>query len=115
MNMRTISTTLRKLGKFTNSALVCNIVITVHLYLPRCLSQETVKGPFSLRVNLPPAYLLPTHSGGFILSLFMLNVKQENSLVVLLLVSLKRQDGDAARRGWMGVVVSETNKQTIRF
>ena len=57
MNMRTISTTLRKLGKFTNSALVCNIVITVH-YLPRCLSQETVKGPFSLRVNLPP----PSHT-----------------------------------------------------
>ena len=36
----------------------------------------TAKGPFGLRVKLPPAHLSTTHDGGFILSHLLLNVKQ---------------------------------------
>ena len=28
----------------------------LRLYLPSCLGQETAKGPFGLRVKLPPVY-----------------------------------------------------------
>ena len=34
---------------------------------PSCLGQETAKGPFGLRVKLPPAHLFTTHGGGFTL------------------------------------------------
>ena len=45
------------------------IVIVITFYSPSCLGQETAKGPFGLRVNLPPANLSTTHGGGFTLSL----------------------------------------------
>ena len=51
-------------------------VIVITFYSPICLGQETAKGPFGLRVKLPPAHLSTTHGGGFILSLQLLNVKQ---------------------------------------
>ena len=31
-------------------------VIVITFYSPSCLGQETVKGPFGLRVKLPPVY-----------------------------------------------------------
>ena len=31
-------------------------VIVITFYLPSCLGQETVKGPFGLQVKLPPVY-----------------------------------------------------------
>ena len=46
---------------------VAQIVIT--FYSPSCLGKETAKGPFGLRVKLPPAHLSTTHDGGFTLSL----------------------------------------------
>ena len=52
--------------------------IAITFYSPSCLGQETAKGPFGLRVKLPHAHLSTTHGGGFILSLLMLNVKQES-------------------------------------
>ena len=55
-----------------------NIVIVITFYSTSCLGQETVKGPFGLRVKLPPAHLSTTHGGGFTLSLLVLNVKQES-------------------------------------
>ena len=45
------------------------IVIVITFYLPSCLGQETAKGPFGLRVKLPPAHLSTTHGGGFTQSL----------------------------------------------
>ena len=45
------------------------IVIVITFYSPSCLGQETAKGPFGLRVKLPPAHLSTTHGGGFTLSL----------------------------------------------
>ena len=54
------------------------IVIVIKFYSPSCLGQETAKGPFGLRVKLPPAHLSTTHGGGFTLSLSMLNLKQES-------------------------------------
>ena len=50
----------------------CNFfffVIVITFYSPSCLGQETAKGPFGLRVKLPPAHLSITHDGGFTLSL----------------------------------------------
>ena len=44
----------------------CNYILS---YSPSCLGQETAKGPFGLRVKLPPAHLSTTHDGGFTLSL----------------------------------------------
>ena len=32
------------------------IVIVITFYSPSCLGQETAKGPFGLRVKLPPVY-----------------------------------------------------------
>ena len=54
------------------------IVIVITFYSPSCLGQETAKGPFGLRVKLPPAHLSTTHGGGFTLSFLMLNIKQES-------------------------------------
>ena len=45
------------------------LVIAITFYSPSCLGQETTKGPFGLRVKLPPAHVSTTHGGGFILSL----------------------------------------------
>ena len=45
------------------------IVIVITFYSPSCLGQEIAKGPFGLRVQLPPAHLSTTHDGGFTLSL----------------------------------------------
>ena len=53
-----------------------SIVIVITFYSPSCLGQETAKGPFGLRVKLPPVHLSTTQGGGFTLSLLMLNVKQ---------------------------------------
>ena len=39
--------------------------IAVTFYSQTCLGQETAKGPFDLRVKLPPARLSTTHDGGF--------------------------------------------------
>ena len=44
-------------------------VIVIAFYSSSCLGQETAKGPFGLRVKLPPAHLFTTHGGGFTLSL----------------------------------------------
>ena len=33
------------------------IVAVITFYLPSCLGQKTVKGPFEVRVKLPPAHL----------------------------------------------------------
>ena len=33
-----------------------DIVIVITFYSPSCLGQETAKGPFGLRVKLPPVY-----------------------------------------------------------
>ena len=52
------------------------ILIVITFYLPSCVGQETAKGPFGLRVKLPPAHLSITHGEGFTLSLLMLNVKR---------------------------------------
>ena len=54
------------------------ILIEIKFYSPIYLGQETAKGPFGLRVKLPPAHLSTTHDEGFTLSLLMLNVKQRN-------------------------------------
>ena len=43
-------------------------VIVITFYSPSCLGLETAKGPFGLRVKLPPAQLSTTHGGGFTLS-----------------------------------------------
>ena len=67
------------LRAFTEQFLRCfgkKILIVITFYSPSCLGQETAKGPFGLRVKLPPAHLSITHGGGFTLSLLMLNVKQ---------------------------------------
>ena len=40
-----------------------------YIYLPSCFGQETAKGPFDLRVKLPPARLSTTYSESFALSL----------------------------------------------
>ena len=53
------------------------IAIVITFYLPSCLGQETVKGPFGFRVKLSPAHLSITLGGGFTRSLLMLNVKQK--------------------------------------
>ena len=45
------------------------IVVLITFYSPSCLGQETAKGPYGLRVKLPPAHLLTTHGGGFTMSL----------------------------------------------
>ena len=45
------------------------LVIVITFYSPSCFGQETAKGPFGLRVKLPPAHLSTTHGGGFTLSL----------------------------------------------
>ena len=45
--------------------------IATTLYSPSCLGQEKAKGPFGLRVKLPPAHLFTTHGGGFTLSIFI--------------------------------------------
>ena len=45
------------------------IVIVITFYSPSCLGQETAKGPFGLRVKLPPAHLSTTNGGGFTQSL----------------------------------------------
>ena len=45
-----------------------------YLYSPNCLGQETAKGPFCLRVKLPPVY-----RGGFTLSLFIAECQVRNS------------------------------------
>ena len=37
------------------------IVIVITFYSPSCLDLETAKGPFGLRVKLPPAHLSTTH------------------------------------------------------
>ena len=47
------------------------IVIVITFYSPNCLGQETAKGPFGLRVKLPPAHLCTTHGGSFTLSLLI--------------------------------------------
>ena len=44
-------------------------VTVITFYSPSRLGQETAKGPFGLRVKLPPAHLSTTFCGGFILSL----------------------------------------------
>ena len=44
------------------------IVIAITFCSQSCLGQETAKGPFDLRVKLPPAHLSNTHGGSFILS-----------------------------------------------
>ena len=58
------------------SAIKGTVVIVITFYSPSCLGQETAKGPFGLRVKLPPAHLSTTHGGGFTQSLWLLNVKQ---------------------------------------
>ena len=45
------------------------IVIVITFYLSSFLIQETAKGPFGLRVNLPPAHPSTKNGGGFTLSL----------------------------------------------
>ena len=52
-----------------NFGTVTVIVIVITFYSPSCLGQETTKGPFGLRVKLPPAHLFTTHGGSFTLSL----------------------------------------------
>ena len=32
------------------------VIIVITFYSPSCLGQETAKGPFGLRVKLPPVY-----------------------------------------------------------
>ena len=49
--------------------IVGKIVIVITFYSPSCLGQETAKGPFGLRVKLPPALLSTTYNGGFTLLL----------------------------------------------
>ena len=66
-----------ELGQNHDKAEHCRIIlIVITFYSPSCLGQETAKGPFGLRVKLPPGHLSTTHGGGFTLSLLMLNVKQ---------------------------------------
>ena len=50
---------------------LCQIdaAIVITFYSPSCLGQETEKGPFGLRVKLPPAHLSTTSGGG--LTLFL--------------------------------------------
>ena len=56
--------------KKTNlAAYLGRFVIVITFYSPSCLGQETAKGPFGLRVKLPPGHLSTTHDGGFTLSL----------------------------------------------
>ena len=42
-------------GKKISSA-TSAIVIVINIYSPSCLGQKTAKGPFGLRVKLPPVY-----------------------------------------------------------
>ena len=55
-----------------------DIVTVITFYSPSCLSQETAKGPFGLRVKLPPVLLSTTHDGGFTMFLQWLSVMQES-------------------------------------
>ena len=55
--------------KFSNNSECIVIVILITFYSPSCLGQETAKGPFGLRVKLPPTHLSTTHDGCFTLSL----------------------------------------------
>ena len=57
----------------------CKYCSLITFYSPSCLGQETAKGPFGLRVKLPPAHLSIAHGGSFTLFLLLLNVKQGNS------------------------------------
>ena len=57
------------LHDFGSICTITSIVIVITFYSPSCLGQETAKGPFDLRVKLPPAHLSTTHGGGFTLSL----------------------------------------------
>ena len=60
---------------------------------PRCLGQETAKGPFSLRVKLPPVHLSTTHSRGFTLSPKLLNAKHGScELPISLVFGLTRPE-----------------------
>ena len=54
---------MRKLRSFENFAKISarlaellSFVIVITFYSPSCLGQETAKGPFGLRVKLPPVY-----------------------------------------------------------
>ena len=63
------------MGPIVRNLTTLIIVIVITFYSPSCLGQETAKGPFGLRVKLPPAHLSTTHGGGFTLSLF--NVERQ--------------------------------------
>ena len=48
-----------KLTRKNADRLIANIILYIvnlksHRYLPSCLGQETAKGPFGVRVKLPP-------------------------------------------------------------
>ena len=56
----------KKRTKVGEKQILCKstlIVIVITFYSPSCLSQETAKGPFGLRVKLPPAHLSITSDG----------------------------------------------------
>ena len=60
--IRTFPRTLQRNKTVTHRGIVLEI------FSLRCLGQETAKGPFGLRVKLPPAHLSITRGGGFTLS-----------------------------------------------
>ena len=58
---------------------ISNTVLKLHLYLPRCLGQETAKRLFGLRVQLPPAQCPPVyHSRWRLHTVLLLNIKQKS-------------------------------------
>ena len=59
----------RILAEATGKMVEAARVIVITFYSRSCLGQETAKGPFGLRVKLPPAHLSTTHRGAFTLSL----------------------------------------------
>ena len=61
----------------TDYQYICNAIT---FYSPSCLGQETAKGPFDLRVKVPPAHLSTTHGGGFTLSLALIAERQAGKL-----------------------------------
>ena len=56
-----------------------------YLSLPSFLVQETGKGPFGLRVKLPPAHLSTTHGGGFTLSVYT-SKRQAGKLLIPIVI-----------------------------
>ena len=68
---------LKIFGEIVTTKLFYSMVLNFYYICTSLLPcQETAKGPFGLRVKLPPAHLSTTHGGSFTPSFLLLIVKQ---------------------------------------